>query len=40
VTNLAEWIPRQVVGAYQRRWPVEIFQPHYGSRESLSLAAA
>ncbi len=23
VTNLDEWIPRQVVGAYQRRWPVE-----------------
>jgi hypothetical protein len=23
VTNLAEWIPRQVVSAYQRRWPGE-----------------
>ena len=23
MTNLAEWIPRQVVSAYQRRWPVE-----------------
>jgi hypothetical protein len=23
VTNLDEWIPRQVVGADQRRWPVE-----------------
>ena len=23
VTNLDEWIPRQVVCAYQRRWPVE-----------------
>ena len=23
VTNLDEWIPRQGVGAYQRRWPVE-----------------
>jgi hypothetical protein len=22
VTNLAAWMPRQVVGAYQRRWPV------------------
>jgi len=40
VTNLDEWIPRQVVGAYQRRWPVEISQPYYGSRASLSLAAA
>jgi IS4 transposase len=25
---------------YRRRWQVEISQPHYGSRESLSLAAA
>ena len=40
VTNLDEWIPRQGVGAYQRRWPVEIPQPYYGARESLSLAAA
>jgi hypothetical protein len=23
VTNLDEWLPRQVVGAYQRRWPIE-----------------
>jgi len=23
VTTLAEWLPRQVVGAYQSRWPVE-----------------
>jgi transposase len=23
VTNLDEWSPRQVVPAYQRRWPVE-----------------
>jgi hypothetical protein len=23
VTNLDEWTPRQVVGAYQRRWPGE-----------------
>jgi hypothetical protein len=23
VTNLDEWLPRQVVSAYQRRWPVE-----------------
>src|SRR5262249_19438435 len=23
VTNLDEWMPRQVVSAYQRRWPVE-----------------
>jgi len=25
---------------YRRRWQVEISQPHYGSREHLSLAAA
>jgi IS4 transposase len=25
---------------YRPRWQVEISQPHYGSRESLSLAAA
>jgi hypothetical protein len=23
MTNLDEWLPRQVVGAYPRRWPVE-----------------
>ena len=23
VTNLDEWLPRQVISAYQRRWPVE-----------------
>src|SRR3989449_11707627 len=23
VTNLDEWTPRQVMGTYQRRWPVE-----------------
>lgn len=40
LTNLDEWIPRQVVGAYQRRWPVEIFQPYYGSRANLSRTAA
>jgi hypothetical protein len=32
--------PSQIVCIYQKRWSVEIFQPHYGSRESLSLAAA
>jgi hypothetical protein len=25
---------------YRQRWQAEISQPHYGSRESLSLAAA
>jgi hypothetical protein len=43
VTNLDEWIPRQVVSAYQRRWPVEPINRalktdlglgvHQGSRE-------
>jgi len=40
VTNLDEWIPRQVVSAYQRRWPVEIFQPHYDSSTPLSRITA
>jgi hypothetical protein len=40
VTNLDEWTPRQVVCTYQRRWPVEIFQPYYDSSERLSLTAA
>jgi Transposase DDE domain len=40
VTNLLEVTARQVVDVYRRRWSVEISQPHYGSREHLSLAAA
>jgi hypothetical protein len=40
VTNLAALTPSQIVGIYQKRWSVEISQPYYGSRASLSLAAA
>jgi hypothetical protein len=40
VTNLAALTPSQVVSIYQKRWAVEISQPYYGSRASLSLAAA
>jgi Transposase DDE domain len=37
VTNLDEWIPRQVVSAYQRRWPVE--QIHRKLKTDLGLGA-
>jgi hypothetical protein len=40
VTNLAALTPSQVVCIYQKRWAIEISQPYYGSRASLSLAAA
>jgi hypothetical protein len=41
LTNLPPRLgPRQVADLYRVRWEVEISQPHYGSRESLSLAAA
>ena len=41
LTNLPPRVgPRQVADLYRVRWEVEISQPHYGSRESLSLAAA
>jgi hypothetical protein len=34
------WRTPDIVQAQTLRWLVEISQPHYGSRESLSLAAA
>jgi hypothetical protein len=40
VTTLAALTPSQVVGIYQKRWAIEISQPHYGARERLSLTAA
>ncbi len=42
LTNLPpKRYPLEVIcRAYKWRWQVEIFQPHYGSRENLSLAAA
>ncbi|MGE3540482.1 MAG: hypothetical protein AB7N91_23955, partial [Candidatus Tectimicrobiota bacterium] len=43
LTNLMDRrrFPRTaIIALYWRRWAVEISQPHYGSRERLSLAAA
>ena len=34
------WRTLDIVQGHSLRWLVEIFQPHYGSRENLSLAAA
>ena len=34
------WRTLDIVQGHSLRWLVEISQPHYGSRESLSLAAA
>jgi hypothetical protein len=35
VTNLDEWLPRQVVSAYQRRWPIELL--HWELKSGLGL---
>jgi hypothetical protein len=40
VTNLTAVSAGAILRIYARRWGVEIPQPYYGSRESLSLAAA
>jgi Transposase DDE domain len=42
ITNVPHtlWQTETVVNVYPLRWPIEIFQPHDGSRERLSLAAA
>jgi hypothetical protein len=40
VTNLTEASAGTILSTYAWRWGVEIPQPHYGSRESLSPAAA
>ena len=40
VTNRVDWSAAKIISLYSQRWPTEISQPHYGSRESLSLAAA
>ena len=40
VTNRVDWSAAKIIGLYLHRWPTEISQPHYGSRASLSLAAA
>jgi DDE superfamily endonuclease len=40
VTNRVDWSATQSIGLYLQRWPIESSRPHYGSRESLSFAAA
>jgi len=40
VTNRADGHAPRLIPLSLQRWPIEIPQPHYGSRESLSLAAA
>ena len=40
VTNRVDWGAQRIIALYLQRWPIEISQPHYGSRQSLSLAAA
>ena len=40
VTNRVDGNAQRIMTLYLQRWPIEIPQPHYGSRESLSLAAA
>ena len=40
VTNRVDWSAQRIITLYLQRWPIEISQPYYGSRASLSLAAA
>jgi hypothetical protein len=40
VTNRVDWSAQRLIALYWQRWAIEISQPHYGSRASLSLAAA
>ena len=40
VTNRVAWSAQRIITLYLQRWPIEISQPYYGSRASLSLAAA
>jgi hypothetical protein len=40
VTNRVDWSVQRIIALYLQRWPIEIPQPYYGSRERLSLAAA
>jgi DDE superfamily endonuclease len=39
-TNRVAGDAQRIIAVYLHRWPIEISQPYYGSRESLSLAAA
>jgi hypothetical protein len=40
VTNRVDWGAQRIITLYLQRWPIEISQPYYGSREHLSLTAA
>jgi hypothetical protein len=40
VTNRVDWSAPRIIALYVPRWPIEISQLYYGSREHLSLAAA
>ena len=40
VTNRVDWSAQRIITLYLQRWPIEISQPHYGSRARLSLTAA
>src|SRR5262249_32434946 len=40
VSNRVDWHAQRILTLYVQRWPIEISQPYYGSRESLSLTAA
>jgi len=40
VTNRVDWSAQRIITLYVQRWPMEISQPYYGSRASLSRAAA
>jgi len=40
VSNRVDWNAQRIITLYLQRWPIEISQPYYGSREHLSLTAA
>ena len=40
VSNRVDWDAQRILTLYLQRWPMEISQPYYGSREHLSLTAA
>jgi hypothetical protein len=40
VTHRVDWSAQRIIALYLQRWPIEISQPYYGSREHLSLPAA
>src|SRR5499433_751870 len=39
VSNRVDWHAQRILTLYVQRWPIEISQPHYCSRERLSLTA-